>query len=84
MLSSLAFRLSFLSLQVILFNCLGLSGDEGDLEDGNCPLTQKLRHDWEVLTEEAEELGWYEDSYVQIDAVSGFALKLERLFSPSR
>jgi len=39
-------------------------------EDAPCPLTSRLFEDWVEITEEAEELGWYEDGFVNIDAVS--------------
>jgi len=34
-----------------------------------CPLTSRLESDWEAYVEEAEELGWYEDGIVDVDAV---------------
>jgi len=43
-----------------------------------CPLTSRLAEDWVEYTEEAEELGWYEDGFVQIDQVS---LNLHREFT---
>jgi len=66
--------------QVTLFGCLGVEGEEDDFdnEGGSCPLTNKLENDWEVLTEDAEEIGWYEDGFVDIDAVSNIRTTLAK------
>lgn len=36
---------------------------------GGCPLTTEIEQDWLEITQDAEEMGWYEDGYVDLDAV---------------
>ncbi len=53
---------------MIFFDCLGLDGEEDDFDNSgdDCPFTSKVEKDWEDITEEAEEQGWYADGNIDL------------------
>ncbi len=53
---------------MIFFDCLGLDGEEDDFDNSgdDCPFTSKVEKDWEDITEEAEEQGWYAEGNIDL------------------